>query len=455
MKLTKTLAAAMAVLLALGVMTAGASTANTTASSAASSTESKANTAASSKAASSTASKTAASSNSSSSEAVSNASGSSSAATSSTAANASDKKAEAATPKQPEATMPPPEIKAKSVIVCEASTGKILYESNSHEKLRPASVTKIMTELLTLEAIKSGKIKWTDTLTCSAHAASMGGSDIWLAPNEQMTVKDLFKAMSISSANDAAVVFAEKIGGSEPGFVTMMNQRAKALGMNDTHFVNANGLDADGHETSAYDVMLMSRELIKHKEIFDFCTVWMDSVRDGKTQLVNTNKMLRSYNGLNGLKTGSTGRAGYCVSSTALRDGMQLIAVTMGADSSPDRFSTAANLLNYGFGGWSLVKAKPVATDYTVRVQKGTQYTINAKCDELPSVLVAKGKESGVTQKVSVVSDVEAPVEKGQVLGQITLWQDGKNIGSAAIKAVAAVPKLNFGNAFKRLMQNI
>lgn len=452
MKLTKTLAAAMAVLLALSMMTA---TAVTTSSEQGSSKASSA----SSKAASSAPTNTLTSSSSSSSSAVSKASGSSSAASSAaaqTAANAGDKKAEAAKPQQQaETTQPAPEIKAKSAIVCEASTGKILYENNSHEKLSPASVTKIMTELLTLEAIESGKIKWTDTLTCSAHAASMGGSDIWLAPNEQMTVKDLFKAMSISSANDAAVVFAEKIGGSEPGFVTMMNQKAKSLGMNDTNFVNANGLDVDGHVTSAYDVMLMSRELIKHKEIFDFCTIWMDSVRGGKTELVNTNKMLRTYNGLNGLKTGSTGKAGYCVSSTALRDGMQLIAVTMGANSSPERFTTAANLLNYGFGGWSLVKAKPVATDYTVRVQKGTEYTINAKCDELPSVLVSKGKESGVTQKVSVVSDVEAPVEKGQVLGQITLWQDGKNIGSAAIKALNAVPKLNLGDAFKRLMQNI
>lgn len=450
MKLTKTLAAAMAVLLALSVMTAAASSPSSAPKG--SSTSSKAP---SSTASSSTAAKTAASSKSSPSSAVSKASGSSSSAASSTPQKTSDKKAETAKPQPPETTQPAPLIKAKSAIVAEAQTGKVLYENNAHEKLHPASVTKIMTELLTLEAIDSGKLKWTDNLTCSAHAASMGGSDIWLEPNEQMTVKDLFKAMAISSANDAAVVFAEKIGGSEPGFVTMMNQKAKALGMNDTNFVNANGLDVAGHETSAYDVMLMSRELIKHKEIFDFCTVWMDSVRGGKTELVNTNKMLRSYNGLNGLKTGSTGKAGYCVSSTALRDGMQLIAVTMGADSSPDRFLTAANLLNYGFGGWSLVKAKPVATDYTVRVQKGTQYTINAKCDELPSVLVSKGKENGVTQKVSVVSDVEAPVEKGQVLGKITLWQDGKNIGSAAIKAVAAVPKLNFGDALRRLMQNI
>lgn len=331
----------------------------------------------------------------------------------------------------------------------------MLYEKNSHEKLPPASITKIMTELLTLEAIESGKLKWTDNLTCSEHAASMGGSDIWLEPNEVMSVKDLFKAMAIASANDASVVFAEKIGGSEQGFVNMMNQKAKDLGMNDTHFVNANGLDADGHVTSAYDVMLMSRELIKHKEIFDYCTVWMDSLRNGKTQLVNTNKLIRTYNGINGLKTGSTGKAGYCVSATAERDGMQLIAVVMGCDDSKERFKSAANLLDYGFGGWSLVKLKPVQDTFTVRVQNGCEYTVTAKVDTMPAVLVAKGKEDSVTQKLSVVSDVAAPVEKGQVLGQITLWADGKNVGTAAIKAEKAVPKMTVGEAFKKLMSYI
>lgn len=352
-------------------------------------------------------------------------------------------------------TLPEPEIKAKSAILVEASTGKILYEKNAHEKLPPASITKIMTELLTLEAIESGKLKWTDNLTCSAHAASMGGSDIWLEPNEVMSVKDLFKAMAISSANDASVVFAEKIGGSEQGFVNMMNQKAKQLGMNDTHFVNANGLDTDGHVTSAYDVMLMTRELIKHKEIFDYCTVWMDSLRNGKTQLVNTNKLIRTYNGCNGLKTGSTGKAGYCVSATAERDGMQLIAVIMGSDSSKERFKSAANLLDYGFGGWSLVRPKAVKDTFTVKVQNGCEYSVTAKVDSMPSVLVAKGKEDSVTQKLSIVTDVAAPVEKGQVLGQITLWADGKNVGSAAIKAVKAVPRMTVGEAFKKLMSYI
>lgn len=345
-----------------------------------------------------------------------------------------------------------PVLKAKSALLAEASTGKVLYANNAHEKLPPASITKIMTELLTLEAIESGSLKWTDVLTCSAHAASMGGSDIWLEPNEKMSVTDLFKAMAIGSANDAAVVFAEKIGGSEQGFVNLMNQKAKKLGMNDTHFVNANGLDAPGHVTSAYDIMLMSRELLKHKEIFTYCTVWMDSLRGGKTQLVNTNRLIRTYTGINGLKTGSTGSAGYCISATALRDGMQLIAVTMGSDNAKDRFASGANLLDYGFGGWSIVKMKAVKSSFAIKVQGGEEYTVNASAGEMPSVLVTKGKEKSVTQKLSIVADVAAPVEKGQVLGQITLWSDGANVGTVAIKADRAVSRMTVGSAFHRLI---
>lgn len=345
-----------------------------------------------------------------------------------------------------------PDIAVKSAILVEQSTGKVLYEKNSHEKLPPASITKIMTELLTLEAIEEGKLKWDEKLTCSEHAASMGGSDIWLEPNEKMTVKDLFKAMAISSANDAAVVFAEKIGGSEQGFVNMMNRKAKSLGMNDTHFVNANGLNADGHVTSAYDVMLMSKELLKHKDIFKFCTVWMDSLRGGKTQLVNTNSLIRTYNGINGLKTGYTGKAGYCLSATASRDGMQLIAVVMGSADSKARFKAASSLLDYGFGGWSLVKAPVQKKKYSVRVIKGKKYHVGASAGNIPGVLVEKGAEKSVKSKVNIVSDVEAPVEKGQVLGQITLWSGSTNLGTIAVKADCAVAKMSFWSAFVKLL---
>jgi D-alanyl-D-alanine carboxypeptidase (penicillin-binding protein 5/6) len=357
---------------------------------------------------------------------------------------------------QPSPTgVPGPVLQAKSAILVEQSTGKILYEKNAHEKMPPASITKIMTELLTLEAIENGTLKWDEILTCSAHAASMGGSDIWLEPGEKMSVKDLFKAMAISSANDAAVVFAEKIGGSEQGFVAMMNKKAQELGMKDTHFVNANGLDADGHLTSAYDVMLMSQELLKHKEVFDYTTVWMDSLRGGKTQLVNTNRLIRTYDGINGLKTGSTGKAGYCISATASRGGMQLIAVIMGSDNMKDRFSSAANLLDYGFGGWSLVQQTPATKNYSVKVLHGVNNSVAAAPGTMPSVLVEKGREKSVQQKSSVVSDVTAPVEKGQVLGQITLWADGKNVGTVPIKAGVAVSKMTCGKAFIMLASNL
>lgn len=385
----------------------------------------------------------------------SSAGGASSQTAASSQAAASSESESSSSSQAAQTTLAAPVISAKSAILVEASTGRVLYEKNSHEKLPPASITKIMTELLTLEAIENGTLKWDDKLTCSEHAASMGGSDIWLEPNETMSVKDLFKAMAIGSANDAAVVFAEKIGGSEQGFVNLMNHEAKSLGMNDTHFVNANGLDADGHVTSAYDIMLMSRELLKHKAIFNYCTVWMDSLRNGKTQLVNTNRLIRTYNGINGLKTGSTGKAGYCVSATALRGGMQLIAVTMGSDNSKDRFKSASNLLDYGFGGWSLVKMKAVQTKFNIKVQKGEKYTVGATAEEMPSVLVAKGKEKSVKQKLSIVSDVAAPVEKGQVLGQITLLADGANVGAAVIKADCSVSRMTVGKALLMLLSYI
>lgn len=344
-----------------------------------------------------------------------------------------------------------PDLKVKSAILVEQTTGKILFQKNAHEKLPPASITKIMTELLTLEAIEKGQLKWDQKLTCSAHAASMGGSDIWLEPGEEMTVRDLFKAMAISSANDAAVVFAEKIGGSEKGFAAMMNRKAKELGMNDTHFVNANGLDADGHVTSAYDVMLMSKELLKHQDVFKFSTVWMDSLRGGKTQLVNTNSLIRTYDGINGLKTGSTSKAGYCISATAKRDGMQLISVIMGADNMKARFSNAAELLDYGFGGWSIITPVAKQKSYTVNVLHGDSYTVNASAGTMTPVLVEKGKEKNIQQKSNVVSEAQAPIEKGQVLGQITLFSDGKNVGTVPVKATASVEKMTCYKAFRML----
>lgn len=345
----------------------------------------------------------------------------------------------------------PAGVNAKSYVLAEASTGRILAQKDAHDKMPPASITKIMTELLTLQAIEQGKLKWTDTLTCSAHAASMGGSDIWLEPGEKMSVKDLFKAMAISSANDAAVVFAEKIGGSEQGFVNMMNKEAKTLGMNDTHFVNANGLDAEGHVTSAYDVMLMSRALLGHQQIFAYTTVWMDSLRGGKTQLVNTNRLIRTYTGINGLKTGSTSKAGYCISATAKRDGMELIAVVMGADNMKERFSSAANLLDYGFGGWEMLAPKPKQTTWSVDVLHGVTGTVQARLGTMPQVLAEKGGDAAVEQKANVVQEVEAPIQKGQVLGQVSLLVGGKSVGTVPVTAARAVDRMTFARAFSML----
>lgn len=347
-----------------------------------------------------------------------------------------------------ESAAQPAGIKAKSAVLMEASTGKILYESNPHEKLPPASITKIMTELLVLEAIEKGDLSFDEKITCSKHASSMGGSDIWLAPGETMTVRDLFKAMAISSANDAAVALAEQVAGTEPAFVNLMNERAAQLGMKDTHFVNCTGLDASGHVTSAYDIALMSRELMKHQQIFSYCTVWMDSLRGGKTQLTNTNKLIRFYQGANGLKTGSTGKAGYCVSGAAKRGNTQLIAVIMGADNSADRFSSAEHLLDYGFTNWAVVTPKPVTGQRSVRVQRGVSDTVNAVPSGSTSILVDKAKEKKVVQRAELVTDVAAPVEKGQVLGQISFWVDGQKVGAVPLVANAAIPRLTFWKAY-------
>ena len=352
----------------------------------------------------------------------------------------------------PPASQPSIDVKGKAEVLAEASTGTVLYEANPHEKLYPASITKIMTELLVLEAIDGGKISWDDKVTASAHASSMGGSDIWLEPGEVMSVNDLFKAMAVSSANDAAVALAEKVAGSEKGFVAMMNEKAKALGMNDTQFVNCTGLDdTDANVTSAYDVMLMSRELIRHKNIFNYCGIWMDTLRDGKTNLYNTNKLIHSYDGCNGLKTGSTGKAGWCLSATALRDGMQVIAVVMGCPSAADRFASAAHMLDYAFASYSVVQPKLAADHVPVDVLHGDRSNIAAVADGQPSVLVQKGKEKSIQQKVSLVPNVMAPVVKDQVLGQITFWVDGKNVGSVSLKAGGSVARLTFFRAFGKL----
>lgn len=348
------------------------------------------------------------------------------------------------------------EVKAPSAVLMEAQTGKVLYEKNDHEKRACASITKVMTLLLVMEALDSGKIGMNDTVTASEHAASMGGSDIWLEPGESMTVDDMLKATVIMSANDAAVALAEYVAGSEDEFVAQMNQRAEELGMKDTVFKNVNGLDEDGHVTSAYDIALMSRELIKHQKIYDYTQTWMDSVRNGKTQLVNTNKLLKSYKGITGLKTGTTGKAGSCISATAQRDGVSLIAVVLGSATTKDRFNAAATLLDYGFANWSVVKPKiPPEANAPVAVDNGMEATVEPNVNGEESLLVPKGKAGNVTSKVSMNSEVRAPVEKGQVLGKITYSLNGEVLKETQILAKKAVEPITFSSAFFLLLRMV
>ena len=345
------------------------------------------------------------------------------------------------------------EITAPAAVVMEASTGRVLYEKNPHE-IRPcASITKVMTLCLTMEAIESGQLSLDQTLTASAHAASMGGSDIWLKEGESMTVDDLLKATVIMSANDAAVVLAEAVAGSEDAFVAAMNEKAKALGMEDTVFLNCNGLDEEGHVTSAYDVALMSRELITHKKIFDYTLTWIDYVRDGETQLVNTNKLIRSYPGITGLKTGTTSQAGSCITATAQRDGLELIAVVLGADSTEHRFQDAATLLDYGFAGWKVTV--PEAPELSrVPVQGGMSPDVGAQAGESPKLLLEAGTTGEVEEEIKW-EELTAPVHVGDVIGRVRYTLEGEELAQVEITATEEVPEVTFSRAFFYLLENL
>lgn len=348
------------------------------------------------------------------------------------------------------------EIKAPSALLMEAQTGKVLFEKNSHEKRPCASITKVMTLLLVMEALDSGKIKLTDTVTASEHAASMGGSDIWLKPGESMSVDDMLKATVIMSANDAAVALAEFVAGSEDEFLQQMNEKAKELGMKDTTFKNCNGLDEDGHLTSAYDVAVMSRELMKHKKVFDYSKTWIDYLRDGKTQLVNTNKLLKSYSGITGLKTGTTGKAGSCVSATAEREGVKLIAVVLGASNTKDRFATAATLLDYGFANWAVTKPPlPNEALQPVPVIKGMSSQVETTAATDGSILVPKGKVKEIKYKITMNQPVTAPVKKGQVLGKITYTLGSDVVKEYSICAKNDVPEITLSSAFRLLAKHL
>ncbi|HAB00886.1 MAG TPA: D-alanyl-D-alanine carboxypeptidase [Ruminococcaceae bacterium] len=334
------------------------------------------------------------------------------------------------------------EIKAKSYLLMEASSGKVLAEKNADEPMQPASITKIMSLLLTMEALDEGKIHLDDTVTCSEHANSMGGSQIWLKVGETMTVNELLKAAAISSANDATVALAEHVAGSEEGFVRLMNERAKELGMENTTFVNCTGFDDPNHRTSARDIALMSRELLKHEKIFDYTTVWMDSLRDGETQLVNTNKLIRFYKGANGLKTGTTDGAGYCLAAAAKRDGMQLIAVNLGSTTTDDRFFSARKLLDYGFANYEITQ--PELSELSpVKVTHGTAPEVSSVC-RADSILLEKGQKSQIKQEVQLAESLEAPVAEGDVIGKVILKIGEETVGECPITAGETVEKRTF-----------
>lgn len=349
-----------------------------------------------------------------------------------------------------------PEVSAPSAILMEKSTGTVLYELDSHTQYEPASVTKVMTLLLTFEALDAGAITLDQMVTISAQAVSMGGSQIWLKENEQMSVQDLLKAVTVVSANDGAVALAELIAGSESAFVERMNQRAQELGMTDTRFVNCTGLPAEGHVTTAYDIALMSRELVlNHPDIRDYSTIWMDTLRDGAFQLSNTNKLIRFYDGATGLKTGSTDSALYCLSATAERDGMELIAVVMHAPTSDDRFESAKALLNFGFANYTLLTVYPDQALPPVEVLLGESGTVQPVLAQTPTVLLEKAQAANVTQSISLCESVEAPVEEGQTLGTMTVTADGEVVATIPIVAAQAVERLSVGGIFQRMLRSL
>lgn len=344
-------------------------------------------------------------------------------------------------------------IDAKSYILMEASSGKILYEKNIHEALPPASITKVMGLLLICEAIDSGGLTLDTVITADEHAAGMGGSQIWLEPGEQMTLDELMKAIVIGSANDATVAVGTAIAGSEEAFVVMMNERAKELGLQDTVFKNATGLDCDGHLTSSYDIAVMSRELIKHEIIKRYSTVWMEKIRDGRSELVNTNKLVRYYEGCTGLKTGTTSKAGACLTATAKRDGMELIAVVMGAVNSNERFSGAKKLLDHGFALYTTVTVTPDLGDQPpVKVVKGTEEFTEPCCREEKTFLIEKSRKNELNVVNEVIGEITAPVSTDTPLGAARVMLGDEEIGSLKITAKQSIPEMTFSRAFLRML---
>lgn len=349
-------------------------------------------------------------------------------------------------------------INARSAILMDASTGQVLFSANEHERLYPASVTKIMPMLLFMEALDEGRISLDEVVTASPNAASKGGSQIWLKEGEQMTVDELLRATAIASANDACTALGEHISGSEEAFVSLMNKRAKELGMENTNFVNCSGLDDDTteHLTTTYDIALMSRELLSHDRIRSYTTVWMDTLRNGATELTNTNRLVRFYNGTTGLKTGTTSKAGYCLSASAERDGLHIIAVILGAETSDERFEGAKALLNYGFANYETVTPSFDGVEIPpVEVLRGVEDEISAEVRGVSPITLAKGERDNIEYSVELADNVQAPVEKNQLLGKVTIKSGDNVIGQYSLVAEDGVRKLTFFDCAERFLKSL
>lgn len=343
-------------------------------------------------------------------------------------------------------------ISARSAILIEKTTGRVLFEYGSDTQMPPASITKIMTLLLVMEAIESGKLSYETEVTASEHACSMGGSQIWLEPGEVFTVHELLKATAIASANDACTALAEAVSGTEEAFVELMNKRAGELGMKNTVFQNCSGLDEEGHVSTARDIAIMSANLLNHEKIKEYSTVWMDSLRNGETELTNTNRLVRFYKGCTGLKTGSTDEAGCCLAASAEREGMELVSVTLGSPNTDERFAAGRKLLDYGFANFAVATPDPPEEELApIPVIHGTTDSVMPEFTKPKGYLLPKGQETLIEQKVSLPENLEAPVEKGQIIGKVTVTLNNGEIGSYDIIASEGVEKMNFLSALRIL----
>ncbi len=342
---------------------------------------------------------------------------------------------------------------AKSLLLMEFSTGKILFAENEKEHLPIASVTKVISTLLVMEAIDSGRIGVNDVVTVSEHAASMGGSQVYLEAGETMSVHDLLKSLVVVSANDATVALGEYICGSETAFVAAMNERAKELGCENSNFVNTNGLPVEGQYSCALDVALVTRELMKHEKIFEYTGIWMDTIRNGTFGLANTNKLVRFYKGATGMKTGFTGEAKYCLSGTAKRDGMHLIAVVLGASTSEKRFAAAKGMLDYGFANYSVVT--PDAPNIEpINILRGVKNNLSVETSQT-SVLMEKGKSAGIENKIVINENIKAPIKKGEEVGHVTYFRDGKEVARSKIIATEDVKEVSYGSILGEIFKKM